>query len=365
MRIGVDARELCGHATGAGRYLHGLLLQWAAAPRAAAHEFLLYAPDAPTSIDAALDVRRFPRRLVPGAPGTWWEQTRLPRAAQRDRVDVFFAPAYTAPLWLDVPTVVAIHDVSFAAHPEWYRFREGLRRRWISRASARRASAIITISAFSRREIETHFGIPSGVIHVVPPGITPPGALPGPPAVPGRTGDPRVLFVGSIFNRRHVPELIRAVVRLARRRPGVSLDIVGDNRSYPRERLDALIAARDAGAIVRWRHYVADEELGRLYARARAFAFLSEYEGLGLTPLEALAAGVPPLVLDTEVAREACGPAAAYVAAPDTAAIADALERVLFDERERQRILTAGPGVLAVFDWVRAAERTLAILEEA
>ena len=47
--------------------------------------------------------------------------------------------------------------------------------------------------------------------------------------------------------------------------------------------------------------------------RASVFAFLSEYEGFGLTPLEALAAGVPPVVLDTPIAREIYGPAARYV----------------------------------------------------
>jgi hypothetical protein len=45
MRIGIDARELVGHATGAGRYLAGLLRQWASSERARGHEFLLYAPE--------------------------------------------------------------------------------------------------------------------------------------------------------------------------------------------------------------------------------------------------------------------------------------------------------------------------------
>ena len=53
--------------------------------------------------------------------------------------------------------------------------------------------------------------------------------------------------------------------------------------------------------------FVDDARLRALYAEASAFAFLSEYEGFGLTPLEALAAGVPPVVLDTPVAREVYG----------------------------------------------------------
>ena len=44
MRIGIDARELCGRATGVGRYLGGLLHEWARPGHAAGrHEFVLYA----------------------------------------------------------------------------------------------------------------------------------------------------------------------------------------------------------------------------------------------------------------------------------------------------------------------------------
>ena len=82
---------------------------------------------------------------------------------------------------------------------------------------------------------------------------------------------------------------------------------------------------------IRARQYVSDAELSALYARASAFAFLSEYEGFGLTPLEAMAAGIPVVVLDTEVAREIYGPAAEYVAQPEPDLIAAALERVLVD----------------------------------
>jgi hypothetical protein len=150
-----------------------------------------------------------------------------------------------------------------------------------------------------------------------------------------------VLFVGSIFNRRHVGDLIRAFAPLARAHPDASLDIVGDNRSYPREDLERTIVEGGLGNRVRWHEYVSDAELRDLYAQARAFAFLSEYEGLGLTPLEALAAGVPPVLLDTPVARESCGDAAVYVPVGDGPATTRALEAVLFDEATRSRILAA------------------------
>ena len=179
------------------------------------------------------------------------------------------------------------------------------------------------------------------------------------------SADPRVLYVGSIFNRRHVPDLIRAVGALARRRTAVSLDIAGDNRTFPHEDIARVIAAHGLEDRVRWHHYVSDRELQMLYGRARAFAFLSEYEGRGLPPLEALAVGVPPVVGDTAVARESCGDAALYAPVGDASAIAHALERALFDEDERARVLAAAPATLARYSWPRAAREMLAALEDA
>jgi glycosyltransferase involved in cell wall biosynthesis len=351
VRIGIDARELCGRPTGVGRYLSGLLNEWAASDQARAHEFVLYSPE-PVTVG-----RRFATRLVPGPGGTWWEQVRMPAVAARDHLDVFFAPAYTAPLFRRVPTVVTIHDVSFKAHPEWFAARDGIRRRWLSRQAALGARAVITVSQFSRRELVDHFDVAESSIHVIPWGVTPPP----PSAAPAHRGA-NVLYVGSVFNRRHVPDLIRAFAPIARRHPHASLDIVGDNRSYPPQDLPGAIAFEGLTGRVRWRAWVTDEELGALFGAARAFAFLSEYEGLGFPPLEALAARVPPLLLDTPVARESCGDAALYVSLDDVAGTTLALERLLFDEAVRERILTAAPMVLARYSWPRAARETLDVL---
>ncbi|MFI5179250.1 MAG: glycosyltransferase family 4 protein, partial [Vicinamibacterales bacterium] len=325
MRIGIDARELSRRPTGVGRVLSGLLAEWSTSQDAKAHEFILYAPE-PTPTSLARD--RFDMRVVPGAGGTWWEQVTQMAAARRDRLDVWYSPGYTAPLRMPVPSAVLVHDVSFVAHPEWFRMREGMRRRFFCRRAAHRARAVITVSEFSRGEIVRWLGVADDKIHVIPPGIDSPSLQPSlkPPA----SSPCRVLFVGSIFNRRHVVDLIRAFAPIARRRPDAALDIVGDDRSYPEEDLPGTIAAEGLGAQIRWHRYVTDDELARLYAQARAFAFLSEYEGLGLTPLEALARGIPPVLLDTPVARESCGDAALYAPAGNLAAVTEALDRALF-----------------------------------
>ena len=356
MRIGIDARELAGQVTGVGRYLSGVLNEWASNGAAARHQFVLYAhaPLAPA-------YSAFDARILPGASGTWWQQVTLPAGARGDWLDAFFAPQYTAPLLLNTPTVVVIYDVSFAARPEWFRTREGIRLRTLARLSATRAREIITISEFSRREIVEHLGVQNRAIHVIPPGVPRPSPLRG----FGEAGSPaaRLLYVGSIFNRRHVLDLIQAFAPVARAHPDASLDIVGDNRSYPFEDVAAAVAFEQLGDRIRWHRYASDEQLADLYGRARAFAFLSEYEGLGMTPLEALVAGAPSVLYDTDIARESCGDAALYVERGNRDATTRAIERLLFDEPTRTQLLAAAPATLAKFNWPRAAREILNVIE--
>lgn len=357
MRIGIDARELAGRTTGVGRYLRGLLNAWGRDETARRHEFVLYTP---APLEDPLDRHLFLTRVVGGSGRTWWEQARLPAAARRDELDVLFAPAYTAPIAASIPTVVTIHDVSFLSHPEWFGTKEGVRRRWLTRATARHAREVVTVSEFSRREILDWLPIDPDRIHVIFSGISPP-----PERDPSISQAPTVLYVGSIFNRRHVPELIRAFAPIAREHREAVLDIIGDNRSYPRQDLDTAIARERLDGQIRWRQYVDERALRTAYASSRAFAFLSEYEGFGLTPLEALAAGVPPVLADTAVAREVCGGAALYVPLHDQAAIARALSALLFDENARAAVLAEAPAVLARYTWPRAARETLAVLTQA
>jgi glycosyltransferase involved in cell wall biosynthesis len=404
MRIAIDARELAGQPTGVGRFLGEILRQWADMPEAAGHEFIYCAPAAlagsaaseirraaGTEVPAYVpdarrpelqfrqgDARSEDRAYVPDARrpelqfrqgeiaiepggGTLWEQRVLPRLARRANADVLFCPAYSGPMFGGIPLVVAIHDVSFAAHPEWFGWREGLRRRIVTRRAARRASRIITISEFSRREIVEHLGVPPSKVEVIYPGAS---RLRGEQAA-DVARDPLILYVGSIFNRRHVPETIRAFGRLARRHPDARFTIVGDNRTFPHVDLD--VSVDDAGQRERviTRSYVPDADLAELYGRARAFVFLSEYEGFGLTPLEALASGIPIVVLDTPVAREVYGPAARYVAAPDPRLIEPALEEVLYDASVRARLLQAAPAVVAKYSWQACARTVLDVLVRA
>jgi glycosyltransferase involved in cell wall biosynthesis len=173
-----------------------------------------------------------------------------------------------------------------------------------------------------------------------------------------------VLFVGSLFNRRHVPELIEAFALVVRRQPNARLVLVGANRTNPSIDPRAVAAALGIGHAVEWREYVDDGELARLYASARVFAFLSEYEGFAMTPMEALAYGVPPVLVDTPVAREVYGDGAVFVPL-ETAAIAAAVDGLLHDRSRRDSTLAAGRRRMSLLSWARTASTVRQAIEAA
>ena len=359
LTIGIDGRELQGRPTGTGRYLRNLLRTW---PTTTQDRLVVYF-NGPAPSDDILDRPGIVRRPLGEAParGLLWQERHLPAAARADVLDVFFAPAYACPLSLRVPRVTTVHDLSFFSYPQDFTAVDALRRRLLVSASVRASRLILAVSDFMRREILARFpGAEGRVLHV------PHGADDDVPPLPPReqarqrleVRGPFLISVGSILNRRRLPELLRAVAGLAPRWPGLRLDVVGENRTHPRLDVHGLVARLGLERCVRLRGFIDDRRLADCYAAADVAIYLSEYEGFGLPALEAMARGVPVVIGDRPALTEIFGAAALGVDPGDVTAIGRALDRLLREPGLKADLAARGRAIAAHYTWVQAAAST-------
>jgi glycosyltransferase involved in cell wall biosynthesis len=170
-----------------------------------------------------------------------------------------------------------------------------------------------------------------------------------------------VLTVGSIEPRKNLHRLLAAWDIVARRRSDeVWLVVVGSKG------VDRVFRSVELDRIPRRVHfagYVDDARLAALLSGALLFAYLSEYEGFGFPPLEAMSAGIPTITGNRTSLPEVVGDAALTVDPFDVEAIADALERLLSDTALRADLARRGAQRAKQFTWSTCAAKTLDVLQ--
>jgi len=141
------------------------------------------------------------------------------------------------------------------------------------------------------------------------------------------------------------------------------LIIIGDVISrYPAVRR-AVIQSR-VEPVVRFLGFVPAETLRVLYASAAAFVFPSLYEGFGMPPLEAMAAGTPVVASNVTSLPEVLGDAARLVSPDNVFEIARGIREVLLDQDLRADLRRRGRERVRLFHWERTARETLEIYHE-
>jgi glycosyltransferase involved in cell wall biosynthesis len=265
-----------------------------------------------------------------------------------------------------VPTVATVHhpvaidrDLELAAAPSLRR-RLTLRRWYgFTRMQARVApqlDGVTTVSENSRRDIETHLGVPADAIRVVPVGIDPDVFTP-PPADRPRDPCSIVVTTSADVPLKGLVYLLEAVAKLRTERP-VRLTVVGSARpGGPAEAALDRLALRDA---VRFTGPLPEADLVRLLQSATVVAIPSLYEGFSLPAIEAMACGTALVTTDAGALPEVVGSKAGLrVRAGDVGELTAALQLVLDSPSLAEQLGRAGRRrVLASYTWRSTAERT-------
>lgn len=294
-----------------------------------------------------------------------WEQTRAPALASRLGLDLWHGPHYTMPLRLRVPGVVTVHDLTFFDHPEWHERAKVAYFRRMLRAGAGRARTLVAVSEHTAVRLRAVLA-PSAPVVVAPHGVDHavfrPAAVgdPGDLARLGHLGirPPYVAFAGTIEPRKDLPSLVAAFARLASTRPDLRLVLAGRDGWGALAVRDAVASSGVTTRILR-PGYLPGDALPAFFRQAEVVTYPSLEEGFGLPALEALACGAPLVTTTGSAMAEVVGDAGLLVPPGNVAALADALARVLDDERVANRLRAAGPPQAASYTWEASVDQHL------
>lgn len=301
-------------------------------------------------------------KVVPSSlPYALWEQIVLPNA--HGVRDLLLCPSYVAPWAARCPTFL-IHHGSYEGYPTAFPLWSRTRARMIYKMSARRATAISTVSEHSRRDIQRYYGVDAARVHVVPEGVDTrlfrPLGDPAADAVWRRRvlGEdvPFLLYVGKPTKRRNLPALIAAFGQLKAER-AIPHKMVLVGTSLPGLSFAAAIDGAGVADDVVSIPYADHHEIVRAYNAADALVYPSSYEGFGMPVLEAMACGTPAIALDNTAFPEfSCG-VALLLPDADVTTLRDGIWSVIGDRGRRDEMADRGPERAASYDWRPIAAR--------
>ena len=344
MRVAYDVGPLLDPPTGVGRYTREL----ATSLEAMDVDLVRFAVALRGQAGPEVARWRLPARSVQWA----WRKFGIPPIDRLvGQMDLVHATNFVLPALRRARGVVTVHDLSFYRDDT---FPGGERLRDLVPWSVGRAHQVLVPSDAVGDEVRDRFGLPSERVSVTPEGVAALffGATPLAASTLERFGirQPFALAVGTIEPRKNLVRLLQAWRAAADALKEWTLVLAGPPGWGPE------IPRTPRVVPIGW---VGDETLPGLFAAASFFCYPSLYEGFGLPPLEAMAAGTPVVAGRYSAAPEVLADAALLVEPKDVDAWAGALERLAQDEALRRSLARAGRSRAAGFSWQSTGAATL------
>lgn len=291
-----------------------------------------------------------------------WFDVTLPYVLKKHKIDLFLSPDGFCSLTTKVPTCLVIHDLAFEHYPEHFIFSHRLYWKKFTPKFARKAKRIVTVSEYSKKDINLHYRVSEDKIDVVYNGAHDeyrPLTFDEKEAVKNKYADgcEYFVFAGALHPRKNILNMLKAFVEFKKmQRSNMKFIIVG-RFAWKYDEVLQMKEEMPFKDDVKWVGYMNVNDLSRIIGGAYAMVYASLFEGFGIPILEALQCNVPVIVSNTSAMPEVAGKAGLMVDPDDVSAIAMQMERIYKDENLRARLIAEAPAQVAKFDWDKSAEK--------
>jgi len=366
--------------------------------------FVLYSAE-PLRGDLGILPPNWESRVLAWPPKRFWTQIRLSWEMWRHPPDILFVPAHTIPVIHPKKVVTTVHDLGFINFPKAYGWLEKVYHKFALNFAVKKATKIITVSEFTKKELVKHTkiipekvaviynshdserykiisdksaiekvlekyirdfplckrGIKGDFFKQTNPSLT----LPLQKGEGCRISASYLLYIGRLEAKKNTPGLFQAFSILKNKHESLrdlKLVLVG-SRGFGYEEVEKEIEGRGLQREIILPGWVDEEDLPFLLSGAELFVFPSFYEGFGIPILEAMALGTPVLASDIPVLREISGEAVNFFNPNSPEEMAEGIYKILSDDKLKNYMREMGLMQAQKFSWEKCARETMEALK--
>ena len=285
-----------------------------------------------------------------------------------DKIDIFHVNYYGPPFFRG-KMLLTIHDLSFFYIPECFTTFERVKNRVLIPININRASKVLTVSEYSKKDITESYNIPPELVEV---GYNGANAI----FVPitdldhaarivksyGVSGK-YILYVGRLNKRKNLTGLVKAFTMLKERKSIPHQLVIGGIKDFLPQAETEMINTSPYKDDIIFTGYLPEEHLPMFYGLADVFVYPSFYEGFGLPCLEAMSCGCPVISSNVTSLPEVVGDAGILVDPSNVNQIAQAMFEVVSTEGLRPEMSMKGLERAKLFSWDKTAKKILEVIE--
>lgn len=301
-----------------------------------------------------------------------WEQIHLPILVKKYAIDFLHCTANTAPLFLNIPLVLTLHDIIYLEKVQFtqgslYQRIGNLYRRLIVPKIIHKCVKIGTVSDYEKKKISEHFNISEKNLKTYYNACSEYFKRKEDRQIvleflkENNFPEQYVLLFGSRDPRKNTENSIIAYAHYVRSTPSenvVPLVILDIEKEYFRK-IVKRNHLQEIEQFITTKRYVSNRDLVNVYNGAILFLFLSTRESFGIPVLEAMACGTPVITSGLTSLPEVGGDAAIYVDPLKTTEICKEIKSILSDDAKRTKMSEKGRIRSSQFSWKYSAEKWL------
>jgi len=299
----------------------------------------------------------------------WWFQFSLKKFLEHEQPDLFISPDGFIPLKCKVPCISVIHDLNFEYFPQFVPFLVRKFYKYFFPKFARKAARIVTVSNFSKKNIEAAYHIFSNKIEVVYNAASA-GFKPLLPEEKDQAifhfsqGKPYFAFVGAINPRKNIGNLLLAFNKFKHTDQHNYNLLIAGNAMFKTAEIARIYQGLKFKNNIIFTGRIPEAQLPNFVGGAHALVLVSHFEGFGIPLVEAMACAVPVIAARNSAMPEIVGVGGVLVNSESIEEIADAMYAITAKPRFYEQLKANAAAESVRFSWDASAEKMYEIIQK-